>query len=289
MSQDHASDDDGVAIAEMMGFSSFGTQGSTKKRKFDPSIHAMVHLEDLAELDKGGKRGMGSGGNEIPLGRQRMLGQVNSSLKHNENEVDLGAEKLDVQDHIKGGTSEDDEEREEPRYIDTSIPAPAVSTSAREEDVRTSHQGLLRGGAKAARDSFDNFSEKWQLPNIRLHQNIDEDQQRLRTNTRVPQGLAQYMSTLQSSPITESASSKTGYEPYMWSAMMRHPSPSPITIPEQPVSLEHRSNRGTKNQKNDSWSLDYYDSNFNENPWAQLERSNRLRPQATWHDWDVGI
>ena len=107
-----SSEDEAEAIAKAMGFSSFGTQGPTKKRKFNPKTDAMVEGQELASLDRGGKKGQGSGGNKIPLGKPRVLGMV---PKSNQEEIEL------------------DEEDEKPAYIDTSLPPPSKQDDSEED------------------------------------------------------------------------------------------------------------------------------------------------------------
>jgi hypothetical protein len=120
-------DSDAADMAALMGFSSFGSQNPpAKKRKFNPSTDAFVSGEELEKIDRGGKKGQGSGGNNVPLGKMRTIG-VKSERK-NEEEIDLDDEDEET---AEGGASlreegkrEEDEEEEGPNYIDTSAPAP---------------------------------------------------------------------------------------------------------------------------------------------------------------------
>lgn len=64
-------EDETAAIAAMMGFAAFGSQGASKKRKYNPNTDATIDGQALEEVDRGGKRGKGSGGNQIPLGKVR--------------------------------------------------------------------------------------------------------------------------------------------------------------------------------------------------------------------------
>jgi len=124
MNPDYSDDEDGAearAMAEALGFSSFGShKPPAKKRKFNATTDAYIEGQELASLDKGGKKGQGSGGNTIPLGKQRIIGGgtaeaprdkdiKKTSAIGNEDEIDLG----------------DDEEPEDgPNYLDTSLPPP---------------------------------------------------------------------------------------------------------------------------------------------------------------------
>lgn len=129
-----SSDDDAAAtaMAETMGFSSFGAQGSSnKRRKYNPNAdNAVVASSSSGALplhhDRGGGRGpASSGSNNTPLGARRAPPFVNSdeiALDEDEDEedVDAGA-RLDP--------AAEDGSDPEPQYIDTSrpsAPGPAV-------------------------------------------------------------------------------------------------------------------------------------------------------------------
>ncbi|RDW68351.1 hypothetical protein BP5796_09008 [Coleophoma crateriformis] len=130
--EEPTSDDDGAAaMAAAMGFSSFGTQSHpAKKRKFNSATDAFVDGQDLASLDKGGKKGQGSGGNDIPLGKSRVLGV---KIEATEGEIDL---------------EEDEQEHEdEGRWLDTSEPAPAEMEAMRREQERESLANMNVAGA----------------------------------------------------------------------------------------------------------------------------------------------
>lgn len=114
-------DEDASAMAAAMGFSSFGTQNKpNKKRKFNSATDAFVEGQELASLDKGGRKGQGTGGNTIPLGKPRVFGTATENGKANDEEIDLEDE-----DEEPVGEVASDEEG--PQYIDTSRPAPAES------------------------------------------------------------------------------------------------------------------------------------------------------------------
>ena len=120
MDSDYVSDGEGAeaqAMAAAMGFSSFGShKPPAKRRKFNATTDAFVEGQELASLDKGGKKGKGSGGNTIPLGKARVFGSFAAvpvapmPVVGNRDEINLG---------------EDEGEEDGPAYIDTSLPAPA--------------------------------------------------------------------------------------------------------------------------------------------------------------------
>ena len=107
-------EEEAATMAAMMGFSGFGSQKPpAKKRKF--TTDAFVDGQE-PELDKGGKKGQGSGGNTMPLGKTRVFGigsasKASESAGLNDSEIDLGGE----------------EDLDGPQYIDTSLPPPILS------------------------------------------------------------------------------------------------------------------------------------------------------------------
>lgn len=136
-----SSDDEADAMAKAMGFSAFGTQGPPKKRKFNPNTDAVVDGQELAALDKGGKKGQGSGGNMIPLGKPRVFGVA--KVASNEDEIDV----------------DEEEDEEVPAYIDTSRPPPAEVAANGEEAGLPSHAEMrlppLNEESRAAQEKID--------------------------------------------------------------------------------------------------------------------------------------
>ena len=108
-------EEEAAAMAAMMGFSGFGSQKPpAKKRKF--TTDAFVEGQDVKTLDKGGKKGQGSGGNTMPLGKARVFGFASSiksaePLATNDAEIDLS----------------DEDETDGPQYVDTSRPPPIIA------------------------------------------------------------------------------------------------------------------------------------------------------------------
>ena len=109
-------EEEAAAMAAMMGFSGFGSQKPpAKKRKF--TTDAFVDGQEPG-LNKGGKKGQGSGGNTMPLGKTRVFGtgpanKAIQSVAVNESEIDLG----------------DEEDPDGPQYIDSSLPPPILATA----------------------------------------------------------------------------------------------------------------------------------------------------------------
>jgi hypothetical protein len=241
-------DEDATAMAKAMGFSSFGQQGPSKKRKFNRATDAVVEGQALASLDKGGKRGQGSSGNRIPLGKARVFGTATTAVaapKGNADEILLdegndnvdkdseGIGSLDMSLPAPGGDGDaEEEDYQEPAYMDTSLPPPIEQ-------------------AQAARERIDTILALNSTPTT-LPSKINY--------TRQPesgQGVAQFMTQLQEMPP---------------------PLPTPgITKPATTSQRPH-----IKGQRNDLWYVDYYDPSFNENPWASLEKAKNLQSRGTW-------
>jgi hypothetical protein len=162
-------------MAKAMGFSSFGTQGPTKKRKFNPKTDAMVEGQELASLDKGGKKGQGSGGNKIPLGKPRVIGIPSKS---NQEEIEL------------------DGEDEEPAHIDTSLPPPSKQDSLEEDEGPEYIDTSLpppNEEARAAQQKIDDILANSTTPPVLPDSKIKMKPQA----SEVGQGVGRFMSALQ--------------------------------------------------------------------------------------------
>jgi hypothetical protein len=134
------SDSEADAMAQAMGFSSFGSQ-SNKRRKYNP------HLDEAVTASSGGALpddqnedmdwGAGSGSNNIPLG-------VRTS--NNRDEIMLDDE-LDNDDDGGGAATREakDDDDPEPQYIDTSRPSMPVSTTDPAGDVVQSKIDAILG------------------------------------------------------------------------------------------------------------------------------------------------
>ena len=111
---DMDSSDSEATMAAAMGFSGFGKAPATKKRKYNAETDAFIDGQELQNIDRGGRKGQGSGGNEVPLGRMRVLGAQAQAPTAQEQEVVQGR---------NGDEIEEDRPMEE-RCLDTSRPPP---------------------------------------------------------------------------------------------------------------------------------------------------------------------
>ncbi|KAI1780294.1 hypothetical protein F4818DRAFT_1907 [Hypoxylon cercidicola] len=115
-------DDAAAAMAEAMGFSSFGAQGNpNKRRKFNPRADAVVASDFAIPHRDGAPPEAKTGSNATPLGVK----------SHNKDEIDLDddddegldASTSEVLGHLKDGQGNADGGDPESRYLDTSRPA----------------------------------------------------------------------------------------------------------------------------------------------------------------------
>jgi hypothetical protein len=236
------SENEAEAMAKQMGFSSFGTQGPSKKRKFNPKIDAMVEGQELASLDRGGKKGHGSGGNKIPLGKPRVLG-VPPPLNQDELEIDI-----------------DGYEDQGPACIDTSLPPPSHQDDSDEEEgpayIDTSRPPPNEE-ANAAQEKIDAILANNTVPPVPPDSRAKMKPPILSTGRGVAQFLASRQYGTQSS-IPNVLDGRAG------------------------GSFRGSHQPRERGQRNEFWYVGYYDPSFNENPWAQLEEANGLEPRGTW-------
>lgn len=123
-------DDVAAAMAEAMGFSSFGGPKSNKRRKFNPSADAVVDSDSnatsasQASSNRGGP--MSSGSNSTPLGiRAQNKDEIALDLDNDDDDGESGSA-FGAATAIQDTIDEDDPDPE-PQYIDTSRPSAPVS------------------------------------------------------------------------------------------------------------------------------------------------------------------
>ncbi|KAI0182122.1 hypothetical protein GGR52DRAFT_68131 [Hypoxylon sp. FL1284] len=118
-----SSEDTAAAMAQAMGFSSFGAQGTpNKRRKFNPRTDAVVASTSTSTLPLHNDAALKTttGSNTIPLGVRTQ----------NEDEIDLEDEEEEpvaptneVPSHLKDGRGNTDANNPGPQYLDTSRPS----------------------------------------------------------------------------------------------------------------------------------------------------------------------
>ncbi|KFY23709.1 hypothetical protein V493_05691 [Pseudogymnoascus sp. VKM F-4281 (FW-2241)] len=287
-----SSDDEADAMAAAMGFSSFGAQGPPKKRKFNPKSDAFIEGQDLEAVDKGGKKGQGSGGNQIPLGRPRQFGvpsQASEVAAKNDEEIALDDDE---------GPQYVDEDDEGSRYLDTSRPPPAMDGIAKNEDeimldeeeeekgpgyVDSSHPPPNEA-AREAQDKIDAILASTGSPAAPI-----AGKQKQKAKKPQDAGLGAFMNALKT-PVAPQASSippapgttTTLRTPAVASLPQRPPQPSPTTMGPPGVSMGRSQNVGQRGQRNELWYIGYYDPSFNDNPWRGLEKENGLPEVGAW-------
>ncbi|RYP80664.1 hypothetical protein DL769_002346 [Monosporascus sp. CRB-8-3] len=178
-------DAEAAAMAEAMGFSSFGAQKPNKRRKFNPGADAVVASTSTATSAAstsfnhvGGP--LSSGSNSTPLGvRAQNNDEINLDLD-DDHDGD-SATGTDAAPHTA------DEDDRGPQYIDTSRP-PAPANTGPRDDVQTKIDSMIgvpygqhfemhtvpvynqasrggrggRGGHQSARDRDGDKGEWWE-------------------------------------------------------------------------------------------------------------------------------
>jgi len=300
-----ASEDEAEAMAAAMGFSTFGTQGPSKKRKFNPKIDAFVEGQDLSSLDKGGKHGQGSGGNQIPLGKPRVFGvKKETEVLRNEEEILLGEDGDGDEDE---GPRYVDDEDEGPQYLDTSRPPPAAAGRERarnedeilldEEDEDAGPEYLNPSlpapdaAARGAQERIDAIlaASSSAVPAEPPALVVKEKKRQVTKNTPVG-GVGAFMAALRAPVVRPPAPPAPGVPSIQQAASLQTPFPS--SLPQRPpppspgiagsVTGSMGSQRGPRGQRNELWYVDYYDPSFNENPWKALERERGLPEVGSW-------
>jgi hypothetical protein len=256
-------DPEAQAMAAAMGFSSFGShRPAAKKRKFNPSTDAYVVGDEFASLDKGGKKGQGSGGNTVPLGKTRVFGSAPSATNAsagqkstsggNQDEIDLGE---DTEDYEDG-----------PNYIDTSLPPP------------------IESGGNHVQRYVDNSQPR--PPGV-SDEEATEMQARIDAlltsmGARDPEATSVPETSSEAQPLSRGHPSRP---PFSDTAFMLG-GPRPLSSLRDGFSdassVASSSRPSERGQRNPKWYVGYYDPSFSENPWAKLEQARGLEPLGRW-------
>ena len=314
------SSDSEAAMAAAMGFSGFGKAPATKKRKYNSKTDAFIDGQELQNIDRGGKKGQGSGGNEVPLGRMRVLGsqtQAPSAQEQDWGRMGNG-EEIDL-DMDEG--SEEDRPMEE-RCLDTSRPPPVeeqMKNKARraerrgkpmvnedeimlddedENDESTSAPPAVDTAAQEAQSKIDAIlaASADGQPSAPIPKITDSPARKpkQKQKPKPPQGLAAFMTALQTPvlpppsipPPPGTTPSAPPIPPAPGTASTAHtyiiPQMASTPAPSSTAGSVHEGRPGRRGQRNELWYVDYYDPSFNENPWKQLEKELGLPSVGTW-------
>ncbi|EKD17733.1 uncharacterized protein L3040_008080 [Drepanopeziza brunnea f. sp. 'multigermtubi'] len=318
---DPDSDPEGAAMAAAMGFSSFGgKKPAAKKRKFNPSTDAFVEGDALEKLDRGGKKGTGSGGNTIPLGKTRTIGVKSEAqppgAKANDDEIALDDKEEEEEDHpevvetarrkpvrvsversLRG--SSESSGGDGPRYMDTSEVAPVVTQGADREAV---HVGAT--GAAAGVEDVVSDAEK-----AEMQRRIDailasmdsappppsNDVERPYASSVTPGAMPPPHATLPSRAAFGTSPDAT----LMQGAAGGGRGGKGRAGSEAGSSWGGRSEAGSSRgggrqrggrggQREGRWYEEYYDPAFNTNPWEALEKAKGLKPVGSWLEYSGG-
>jgi len=286
LSPEISEDEEANAMAAMMGFAAFGSQKPpAKKRKFNPTTDAFVEGQALAKLDRGGKKGTGSGGNNVPLGKMRVLGEK----KGNADEIELGLDDEDddgprymdtslpppVEAGLRGENA-DLEDDDGPRYVDTSLPAPADVQRERGQDDGPAYVDNSEVSPEEAAEMQARIDAILaSIGSEPVHAEHDVVPTGSSTLPPPPPGLPQRLAFVTSSD-TE----------FMQGASRGRASSDGLSTSSRGGRGRGRGGGGgggrERGERNEKWYEDYYDPTFNENPWARLEKEKDLPSVGTW-------
>ncbi|KAL2069962.1 hypothetical protein VTL71DRAFT_14642 [Oculimacula yallundae] len=296
------SDSDSAAMAAAMGFSSFGGKPATKKRKFNATTDAFVEGEELEKIDRGGKKGGGSGGNQVPLGKMRVFGtggrkddgtdgyngregtememgvlggDVRGGEMEREREMSTGESESEGPQYIDTSRTPPADEDDGPRYIDTSEPAPVARSTQTQHEL-----------------SYPPTNEH--APIVAEEENPVSEAEAMEMQRRIDS----LLQSIGSAPPLPSNAVGVDDLPYGSSSskasnVRSHQIPAPSSLPNRPAGGVFSSSRGGggnsgKGAKNEKWWVDYYDPAFNRNPWEELEKERGLGSVGTWLEMPKG-
>ncbi|KAA8574914.1 hypothetical protein EYC84_004151 [Monilinia fructicola] len=250
-------EDDSAAMAAMMGFSGFGNQNPlSKKRKFNAATDAFVEGAELEKIDRGGKKGQGSGGNQIPLGKMRVIGEK-AVEKRNDEEIDLDEDE-DRDGNGNGGTAGAEEE-EGPRYMDTSAPPPIF------DGIEGGEHALGQDGTSEDPAIVEERRRAQEQIDAILAAAPDS------ANTNTSQPVPGHLHGLPPRPVHNNMGFTAGGGSGRGARSGGSDAGS--------MASSRPSGRGTFNK---TWYEGYYDRSFNENPWAKLEQERGLEAKGSW-------
>jgi hypothetical protein len=255
-------DAEAQAMAAAMGFSGFG-KAQAKKRKFNSSTDAYVDGQELAKLDKGGKKGQGSGGNTMPLGKPRVFG--GGSNKPTQSATGNALEQKAVvgnSDEIDVDADMDDEDNE-PNYIDSSKTPPAAAMEGYQAVDSDLPPPVSSGEAEEMQARIDAILAsigEGDEPNSIPIESSTEDHQQYPRHHQVPQ-----------KPMF-------GDTAFMRGGPRSRNQENTLDS----ASVASSSRPSHRSERNPTWYIGYYDPSFNENPWGRLEKDRGLEPLCKW-------
>lgn len=286
---DNNGDEEAAAMAAMMGFASFGTAPPPKKRKFNSATDAFVSGQELGKIDKGGKKGQGSGGNDIKLGKARVFGVPKKDERverRDGEEIVLEDDDGEGGDGNKVGGVQSEGLRNArvvrgegegmgPQYLDTSLPAPADAGWDRGDSTGPAYMDT---STTASLHSMPPSQEQAQTDTI-------SDNEAAEVQARIDA----LLNSISANPAPPPPSDDPDTVPeYLGSALQG----SVRDIPNRAAG-EGRGGRGGRNRgglgqargrggRNEKWFEGYYDVSFNHNPWDKEEKKRGLQAMGVW-------
>ena len=276
------SDSEGAAMAAAMGFSSFGGKPAAKKRKFNPTTDAFVEGQALEKLDRGGKKGTGSGGNMIPLGKQRVIGQKKERAVQNEQEITLDEDDEegsgeDGPQYIDTSRTPPAADDDAPQYIDTSEPPPVVPDPAAEAEAQEMQRRIdaILESIGSAPPPPSNDIDPLVPPGTSSHSYTGPPDMLppppLPATDLPDRGAAGFMQGGSRVGFTSGASGGRSDAGSSWEGSSR--------------GGNSRGGHAGRGERNEKWYLGYYDATFNVNPWEALEKERGLEAVGSWLEY----
>lgn len=305
-------------MASFMGFSTFGKAPAPKKRKFNPSTDAFIDGEELdaRKIDRGGKKGKGSGGNEVPLGKVRTVGGgretgLGAGIGGLGKRMDLPApvvkEDEEEERGVGGGfgrgmnlppprialrASPPRELEEGAAYMDTSLPPPIDGPAYMDTSLPPPIDGPAYMDTSLPPPASEPSAEIDSAEAAEMQERID----RIMASIQPPPGGEDYPPP----PPTPVSAPKAGFsqENQGFGRVTGLPSRPPASFQNSnsagggrgrgmsdagsSVSGSGFGNGRQRGERNEEWYVGYYDPAFNENPWEKLEKERKLVSLGSW-------
>lgn len=273
---DEEDDDDTAAqeMAAMMGFSGFGSQKPpAKKRKFNLQTDAYVDGQELAKLDKGGKKGQGSGGNTVPLGKTRAFGsQITKDLSGA-----IGNDKSATYEMVPAMRGNDDEidldefledQEDGPVYVDTSKTPPAEAAQGDQSTDANQPASISGPEAQEVQARIDALLSSIEVGDPPGNTSSELIPRELQRRSDIPQKQSFDDTAFMLGGPRRQANTHQNRDDRASSASISRPS--------------------QRGERNPMWYIGYYDPTFNENPWEKQEKEKGLKPLCKWPE-NVGF
>jgi hypothetical protein len=305
-------DEDAVAMAAAMGFSTFGShKPPAKKRKFNPATDAFVSGQELEAIDRGGKKGQGSGGNTMPLGKMREFGTGKKVVSASEDEIDI-----DEGDGDEGtiqrvttrremnlpAVSGSEIKHQNELYARNNTRPLAKSNLGRMEDSSLPVRKAAENGGNEHEIDLDDDEEEEDIGANIIQEDVDgpayidtshtppaenvpldpSDPEAIEMQARIDAILASIEEAPPPTKYPVPDGDVQGFLPPPTQQIFNHPGYGSRGRGAFSDTASITSSRPSHGERNPRWFEGYYDPSFNENPWKKLEAEKGLEAVGTW-------